>query len=234
MEPWLPSTGRGPGRPKRQAFTAEHENTPNGQREALLRRESLFPCSCPTGAGRRTARCRRSFRRRSPGRPARSAESAESELLRKETRRWRPSSPARRPRWRSWESARALGADLRERGFRKEAGEVIDAAVAELVLLLSQAEACRIAGKSRGNPAPAGEPEAVRRRKGARAREAAPAFRDRAAYAGVGSRRLDLENPRAPPGILDAAYAAYLERFRSRPVAPKLPDKGSTSPGRPS
>ena len=41
------------------------------------------------------------------------------------------------------------GTSLRERGLRKEAAEVIDAALRDLVPLSSKTEACRILGKSR-------------------------------------------------------------------------------------
>jgi putative transposase len=54
--------------------------------------------------------------------------------------------PAARARRRSF--TRALGAHLRERGLRHEAGEVIDETFAELRTVLSTKKACRLVGKS--------------------------------------------------------------------------------------
>src|ERR1700750_521094 len=60
-------------------------------------------------------------------------------------------------------SARALGTALRERGLRREAAEVIDAASAELESLTCTRTACELPGKSRAtlhrqrNPRPAPE-----------------------------------------------------------------------------
>ncbi|MGW6505130.1 hypothetical protein [Nonomuraea angiospora] len=66
-------------------------------------------------------------------------------------RRRRPSGswPRPKPRWKSWESARALGATLRERGQRRAAQEVIDEAFAALEPVLGVTTACAVSGKSR-------------------------------------------------------------------------------------
>src|SRR5215218_5979735 len=67
------------------------------------------------------------------------------------TSAWRPSWPAPRPRWRSWESTRALGAALRERGQRAAVQQVTGATLDELVPLMRTRRACTLVGLSRAS-----------------------------------------------------------------------------------
>jgi transposase len=80
------------GRPKRRTFTAEYkmrileeyENAGPGQRGALLRREGLYSSQISDWRRARDAAASGSLPEKKPGRPARDAEAAENERLRKE------------------------------------------------------------------------------------------------------------------------------------------------------
>src|SRR5689334_6432792 len=68
------------------------------------------------------------------------------------TRSWPATWTVLRPRWRSWESTRALGTCLRERGADARAGaeQVIDDAVGELAnAAVDMRRACTLVGRPR-------------------------------------------------------------------------------------
>jgi hypothetical protein len=73
---------------------------------------------------------------------------------------WKPSWPAPERRWRLWESTRALGTALRERGLRAAVEQVIEPAIAELAPLVhTSGRACCSASHARPLPATPTPPE---------------------------------------------------------------------------
>lgn len=82
-------------RPKRRTFSAEYklrileeyDNAEPGQRGAMLRREGLYSSHISEWRRARDTAASGSFSGKKPGRPARDAEAAENERLRKENER---------------------------------------------------------------------------------------------------------------------------------------------------
>lgn len=98
-------------RPKRRNFTAkykkriveEYENTPHGERGALLRREVLYSSQISEWRRAIEDAASESLPEKKPGRPARDAAAAENERLRKENEKLAADLARTRAAWMSWE-----------------------------------------------------------------------------------------------------------------------------------